>query len=138
MRTILRNWAVCLLAVAGVLGSGCGGGGNSGSGGGGSQNPVTPTVTVSPASSAISTVQSLKVTVNVNGGSGTPTGSVTLTAGSYTSATTILSGGSASITVQPGTLAAGNLTLKASYTPDSTSSSAYNGASGTAPVTVSL
>jgi hypothetical protein len=138
MRTILRGCALCLLAVVGVLGSGCGGGGNSGSGGGGSQNPVTPTVTVSPATSAVSTAQSLKVTVNVNGGSGTPTGSVTISAGSYTSAATILSGGSASITVQPGSLAAGNLTLKASYTPDSTSSSAYNVASGTAPVTVSL
>ena len=108
MRTMLRSGAVCLLTVMGVLGSGCGGGGNSGGGGGGSQNPVTPTVTVTPASSAITAAQSLKVVVSVSGGSGTPTGSVTLNAGSYTSSASTLSGGSASITIQPGSLAAGS------------------------------
>jgi len=61
-----------------------------------------------------------------------------LTAGSYTTSATALSGGVASITIAPGSLAAGTVTLKAAYTPDSASSAAYNSASGTAPVTVSL
>ena len=138
MRSTLRRTAVCFLTVVGVLASGCGGGGNSGSSGSGSQTPVTPTVTVSPGSSAITAVQSLKVTVTVSGSGGTATGSVTLTAGSYTTSATALSGGVASITIAPGSLAAGTVTLKAAYTPDSASSAAYNSASGTAPVTVSL
>jgi hypothetical protein len=138
MRAMLRSGAVCLLTAIGLLGSGCGGSGNSAGGGGGSQNPVTPTVTVTPASSAITAAQSLKVVVSVSGGSGTPTGSVTLSAGSYTSSASSLTSGSASITIQPGSLATGSVTLKASYTPDSTSSSAYNSASGNASVTVNL
>ena len=138
MRGTLRGTAVGFLAVMSILASSCGGGGNSGGSGGGSQSPVTPTVTVSPAASAITTVQSLKVTVSVSGGSGTATGSVTLSAGSYASSASILSGGVASITIAPGSLAAGTVTLKASYTPDSASSSAYSSSSGTAPVTVSL
>ena len=137
MRSTLRGTAVCFLAVMIGLASGCGGGGNS-SEGGGSQTPIAPTVTVSPAASTITTAQSLKVTVTVSGKSGIATGSVTLTAGSYSSSTTALSGGVASITIAPGSLAAGSMTLKASYTPDSASSSAYNSASGTAPLTVSL
>ena len=64
MRGSLRGATLLLVAVVGLLGSGCGGGGNRG-GGGGSQGPVTPTVTVSPASTAITTVQPLKVTVSV-------------------------------------------------------------------------
>jgi len=138
MRALLRGAALSIVALMGVVGSGCGGGGNSSGGGGGSQTPVTPTVTLTPSSSAISTVQTLKVTVNVSGGAGTATGSVTLSAGSYTSSASALAAGSTAITIPAGSLAAGSVTLKGSYTPDSASSSAYNSASGTAPVTVSL
>lgn len=94
---------------------------------------TTPTVTVTPAYPDISAAQVLPVTVVVNGGTGnpTPTGSVTLTSGSYTSAATILTGGSASIGIVAGSLATGSDTLKASYTPDSSSSSLYNPATGT-------
>ncbi len=101
---------------------------------------ITPTVTVTPASSSITTAQPLSVTVVVNGGSGnpTPTGSVTLTGGGYTSAATALSGGSATINIPADSLAPGSDTLTASYTPDSSSSSTYNSASGSAPVTVSV
>ena len=138
MRAVLRGAALSFVALMGVFGSGCGGGGNSIGGGGGSQTPVTPTVTLTPASSTISTVQALKVTVTVSGGAGTPTGSVTLSVGSFTSSAVTLAAGSAAITIPAGSLAAGSVTLKGSYTPDSGSSSAYNSASGTAPVTVSL
>jgi hypothetical protein len=137
MRGTLRGTILSFLVIVGALASGCGGGSNSG-GGGGSQTPVTPTVTVSPGSSAMTAAQSLKVTVTVSGSAGAATGSVTLTAGSYTSSATAMSGGVASITIAPGSLAAGSVTLKATYTPDSASSSAYHSGSGTAPLAVSL
>jgi hypothetical protein len=99
---------------------------------------ITPMVTVTPSASSITTTQALTVTVAVSGGSGnpTPTGSVKLTSGSYTSATVALSGGSATINVAAGSLATGSDTLTVSYTPDTASSSTYNSASGTAPETV--
>jgi len=99
---------------------------------------ITPTVTVTPSALNITTTQALTVTAAVNGGPGnpTPTGSVTLTSGSYTSAATALSSGSATINVPAGSLSTGTDTLKVSYTPDTASSSTYNGASGTNSVAV--
>lgn len=125
-----------------LLTMGCGGGSTggsgSGSGGGTGGSPaVTPTVTVKPSSSTITSGQTLSVAVSVSGGSSTPSGSVTLSSGSYTSAATTLSAGAASITVAANSLAAGSDTLTAKYTPDSASSKAFNSASGTATVTVS-
>ena len=114
-----------------------GAGGNGGNGGGGNnQNPTTPVVTVTPASGSITMAQSLGVTVAVAGTGGTPTGSVVLTSGSYTSSAATLSSGSATVTIPAGSLAVGSDTLTAKYTPDSSSSSAYNSASGSANVTV--
>jgi hypothetical protein len=101
---------------------------------------ITPTVTLTPAFSSITTAQALTVTIAVNGGSGNPapTGTVTLTSGSYTSAAMTLAGApsSAPITIPAGTLPAGSNTLKSTYTPDTASSSTYNGATGTNSVTV--
>ena len=99
---------------------------------------TTPAVTVSPSSTSITTAQSLTVTIGVNGGGSNPTatGSVTLTSGSYTSAATTLSSGSAMITVPAGSLATSTDTLTATYTPDSASSTSYNGATGTSTVMV--
>jgi hypothetical protein len=100
-------------------------------------SPVTtPTVTVTPASGSITTTQSLAVAIAVSGASGTPTGSVVLSSGSYMSSQTTLTSGSASITIAAGSLAAGSDTLTAKYTPDSASSGTYNSSSGTASVTV--
>jgi len=107
----------------------------------GSSAPVavskaTPAVTVTPSSTNITTLQSLQVTVTV-AGTPTPTGAVTLTSGSYSSAVSALSGGSVVITIPAGSLAVGNDTLIASYTPDSASSATYASASGSsAPVSV--
>lgn len=137
MRRSLRSTAVCFLTAIGVLATGCGGGGGN-SGGGTNQNPTTPSVILSPASSSITTVQSLKVSISVSGSSATPTGTVKLSAGSYTSSAVTLSGGNASITIPSGSLAAGSVTLQASYSPDSASSSLYNAASSTSPITVTL
>ena len=100
--------------------------------------PATPAVTVSPSASSITTAQALTVTVSVSGGTGklTPTGSVTLSGGGYTSATATLTSGSATINIPAGSLATGSDTLTASYAPDSGSSSTYNSATGSAPVAV--
>jgi len=64
---------------------------------------TTPTFTVTAPSSSITTAQALMVTVAVSGNP-IPTGSVTLTGGGYTPAATILSGGSAIISVPAGRL----------------------------------
>ncbi len=95
-------------------------------------------MTVTPSSSSITTVQSLTVTIGVSGGGSnlTPTGSIVLTGGSYTSALTTLVSGSAMITVPAGSLATSPDTLTAAYTPDSASSSTYYSAAGTTSVTV--
>ena len=98
----------------------------------------TPMVTVTPASSTINTTQTLNVTVTVAGKNPTPvpTGVVTLSSGSYNSAATTLTGGTATITVPAGMLAAGSDTLIAIYAPDQAASITYNDGAGTASVTV--
>ena len=72
----------------------------------------------------------MTVAVAASPGGATPTGSVVLTSGSYTSAATTLSNGSATINIPAGTLATGTDSLKATYTPDSASSIAYTTSSG--------
>ncbi len=110
--------------------------GGSSAGGGSTPPPTTPSVAVTPASTSITTTQTLSVTIAVSASSGTPSGSVVLSSGSYTSSTTMLSSGTATITIPAGSLSAGTDTLTAKYTPDSVSSSAYDSASGTASVIV--
>ena len=94
-------------------------------------------MTVTPTSGSISAAQNLGVTIAVSGTSGTPTGSVVLSSGSYTSSATTLSSGSAIITIPAGSLATGSDTLTAKYAPDSNSSATYNSATGSASVAVS-
>ena len=81
---------------------------------------TTDTVSVAPASSSIVSNQSLNVTISIAGSSGTPTGTVTLSSGTYTSGSTALSSGSATITIPANSLAAGTDTLTASYSGDAT------------------
>jgi hypothetical protein len=125
---------ILLCSLVGLCIAGCGGGGTTPLTQ--STAPTAPTVTVTPASSSIATAQSLSVSVAVAGAGGTPTGSVVLTSGSYTSAAATLSSGGASIAIPAGSLATGSDTLSVAYTPDSASSSIYKSASGTASVTV--
>jgi len=91
------------------------------------------TVSVVPSSSTVNSTQALQVTITVSAGSGSPmpTGMVTLICGSYTSATTLLAGGSATITIPAGSLPPGLDILEVSY-----GSGYYPGASGQASVTV--
>jgi hypothetical protein len=98
---------------------------------------ITPTVTVSPSSPSITTAQPLTVNVTLSStGNPTPTGSVILSGGGYTSSQVTLVSGTASFNIPAGTLASGSDTLTASYTPDGGSSSTYNSATGTGSVTV--
>ncbi|MGD0941100.1 MAG: hypothetical protein ABR905_15455 [Terracidiphilus sp.] len=99
---------------------------------------ITPTVTVTPSATSVARSQPLMVTVAVSGGTGNPepTGSVTLTSGTYTSAATTLTGGSAQIDIPAGSLTDGSDTLTATYTPDAASSTIYNSATGRDAVTV--
>ena len=87
---------------------------------------------VTPAASSITTASSLSVTVAVTGSGATPTGTVTLSGGGYTSAAATLASGSATIVIPANSLSAGTDTLTASYSGDTT----YTPATGTASETV--
>lgn len=93
---------------------------------------LAPTVTVTPASPGTGIAQPISVTITVSGGAGnpTPSGTVTLAAGKFTSAVTTLSQGSATIDVPANSLVVGSDNLIATYTPDSASSSIYKTALG--------
>jgi sugar lactone lactonase YvrE len=98
---------------------------------------IPPTVTVTPSPANIIVQQALTVTVVV-GGTPTPTGTVTLSSGSYTSSAVTLSSGSATITVPAGTLPVGIDVLTATYTPDANSFAKYTSTTGTSSVGVTL
>jgi subtilase family serine protease len=98
---------------------------------------ITPNVQVTPSPASITSTQPVTVAIAVSGGTGTPTGSVVLASGSYSSAPTALSNGQASIVIAAGTLPIGTDTLTATYTPDTAGSATYNSASGSGTVTVS-
>jgi len=95
--------------------------------------PTASTVTVTPSSASITNEQSdtVSITVTGTGGSAAPTGTITLSSGSYSSQQT-LSGGAASFNIPAGTLSDGANTLTAAYSGDAT----YNSSTGTASVTV--
>ena len=96
---------------------------------------ASATVAVSPASSTFASSASLSVAVTVvavTSGGATPTGTVTLTGGGYSSAVETLASGSYSFTVPPNSLTPGNDTLTVTYSGDSN----YGSTIGTASVTV--
>ncbi|MDR3723252.1 MAG: S53 family peptidase [Terracidiphilus sp.] len=99
---------------------------------------TAPTVTVTPGSSSITTIQPLSVTVKVSGSGSTPTGTVTVSSGSYASAAVTLSSGSASFTIPAGSLVSGSATITASYVPDSASSATYSSATGATTTAISV
>ena len=94
------------------------------------------TVTVTPEETTHPYAENLIVTTTVKGGSATPTGSVVLSSGSFTSPAVTLNSGSATFYVQPGSLAQGSDTLTVTYTPDSNSSSTYAASTGTVGMTI--
>ena len=90
------------------------------------------TVTVTPTPGSIIVNHTLSVAVTVAGSSGTPTGTVTLTGGGYTSTAQSLASGATTFSVPANSLTVGTDTLTASYSGDST----YASNTGTASVTV--
>jgi trimeric autotransporter adhesin len=95
------------------------------------------TVTVTSASTAITTSNSLNVTVTVTGTAGTPSGSIVLSGGGYTSSSISLNSGAATFTIAAGALATGSDTLTATYSGDGLYSTAY-GVTTVAVTTASL
>jgi hypothetical protein len=95
---------------------------------------LAPSMTVFPNPANVPATQAMIVNIAVSGGSGnpTPTGSVTVSSGRYTSSATSLIGGSAAITVPAGSLAIGTDTLTASYAGDDN----YRPATGSASVAI--
>ena len=98
----------------------------------------TPTVTVTPASNSVDSGQTLNVTVQVAGSGVAPTGTVTLSSGSYNSGAKTLgtagctAGSCVTITIPANSLNTGPDTLTAAYNGDAN----YLGSVGTASVTV--
>lgn len=124
--------ALMILATVGFVTVGCGGGSSSSSGGG-STSLLTPTVTVTPASTAIAKNAALSVAVTVTGSGATPTGSVSLAGGGYTSPSQALSGGSTTFAIPANKLSTpGPVTLVATYAGDTK----YQTATGSGAVTV--
>ena len=105
----------------------------------GSTTPMNPTLQLLAAPNTIAAAQSVTVTINASAPSAEyprPTGSVTITSGTYTSAATPLILGAASIAIPGTSLPFGVDTLTVVYTPDNSSSAIYNSVSGTTQVIV--
>jgi subtilase family serine protease len=94
---------------------------------------LTPTITVTPASTTLNSAASLGVTVTVTGTSITPTGTVSLSGGGYTSSTPnpSLTSGSYTFTIPANSLASGTDTLTVSYSGDGSYAAGSNSASVT-------
>jgi len=95
-----------------------------------------PTVSVTPEATIHPYAENLLVTTTVAGGSFTPTGSVTLTRGSFTSTALSLNNGNATFYIQPGWLAQGSAAFTVTYTPDANSASTYSSSTGTSDLTI--
>ena len=96
-----------------------------------------PTIAIVPDETTHPYAENLIVTAAVSGSGGTPTGSVVLSSGSYTSpATTLSSSGSATFYIQPGWLPAGSNTVPVTYSPDSKSSTIYAASANTVNMTI--
>jgi len=94
---------------------------------------LTPTITVAPASATVNSGASLSVVVTVAGTSITPTGTVTLTGGGYTSPSQTLTNGSYTFTIPANSLGAGTDVLTVNYGGDGSYAA---GSNNTASVTV--
>ena len=105
---------------------------------GSSTKIVTPQITIGSAVHPVN--QSIVISVIVSGTSSyapAPTGSIVLTAGSYTSAPTPYSSTGFYVVIPVGTLTMGDYTVTVTYTPDAASASIYTAATGIGQLTVS-
>ena len=94
--------------------------------------PLTPTVTVTPAVNTLDSGSTLNVSAAVKGAGATPTGTVTLTGGGYTSAAGTLASGSYTFAIPANSLSVGADTLTVNYSGDAN----YATGTGAASVTV--
>jgi subtilase family serine protease len=92
----------------------------------------TPTITITPSATSITNSTALTVVVAVTGSSSTPTGTITLSGGGYTSSEETLSSGSYTFTVAAGDLSSGTDTLTVGYSGDTN----YASATATTSITV--
>ncbi len=92
---------------------------------------ATTAISVTPASASVAVNAALTVTGSITGAGPTPTGSVILAGGGYTSAATALSGGAYSIKIPANSLAIGSDTLTLTYSGDGTYATGTNTASET-------
>jgi len=85
---------------------------------------ATMTLTTTPAAVSgtitLKSTDSLVIDVSVTGANGTPSGSISVVGGGYNTNATLSSGGTATITIPPGTLAPGTDTLTVTYGGDDT------------------
>jgi hypothetical protein len=93
---------------------------------------LTPTVSVTPASLTLNSASTLSVPVTVSGSGAMPTGTVTLTAGTYTPSAQTLVNGAYTFTIPANSLSSGTDTITVMYSGDAT----YGAQTGTAQVTV--
>lgn len=93
---------------------------------------LTPTVTVTPSATTIDAGQTLSVVATVTGAGVTPTGSVSLSGGGYTSSAQTLAAGTYTFAIPANSLSAGADSLTVNYAGDSV----YATGSGSATVTV--
>jgi hypothetical protein len=103
-----------------------------------SVNQVTPNVTFGLSASSIPYTAPLTVTAQVTDptSSAIPSGIITLTGGSYTSATVTLNSGNGILTVPAASLSPGMDNLTVTYTPDTAGALLYASANATGSVQV--
>ena len=94
---------------------------------------LTPTVSVTPPSLTLNSASTLSVPVTVSGSGAMPTGTVTLTAGTYTPSAQTLVNGAYTFTIPGNSLGSGPDTITVTYSGDGV---IYGSATGTATVTV--
>jgi len=129
-----RRWrktfgAMLVLATVGFVSIGCGSGTTTTT-----TTLATPTVTVVATPTTIAKNAAVSVKVTLTGSGSTPTGSVSLTGGGYTSPSQALSAGSTTFAIPANTFSTtGTVTLTATYGGDSN----YKTATGSGSLTVS-
>ena len=98
----------------------------------------TPAINLKISSSIIAVSQPLTLSIALNGGGGNavPAGTVQVNAPGYAAPVAVLVGGAASVTIPPGTLSPGALTLAIAYIPDTASSIVYTPTTTQLSVTV--
>jgi len=96
-------------------------------------SPSTPILQITPASSSIAANGSLSVGISVSGTQGqTPTGTIFLNGGSYSSPSTSLASGSATVVIPPNSFNPGTNWISATYSGDQH----YSPVAGSASVSV--